>query len=149
MGSWVTPRSRIGKNRATLILSPALALRASTLKSGHDDESNQNNLLSWMMEIATPAERDAASLAHLEVGMSLASIHTSQMNAVHFLYDMIACPEYLKPIQEEIQTAVHEDGPWMAWAKPTFSKLRRLDSFMRKSQRFNPLSIHRVLLQQA
>ena len=111
---------------------------------------NDNNLLSWMMEIATEDEGDAASLAHLEVVMSLASIHTSQMNAVHVLYDLVSRPEYMDLIREEIRQVAEEDGPWMSWQKSSFSKLRRLDSFMRESQRFNPptlLSMHRVMLQ--
>ncbi|KAJ2991128.1 hypothetical protein NUW58_g2636 [Xylaria curta] len=113
-------------------------------------DEDKHNILSWMMEIATHKEGEASALAHLEVVMSLASIHTSQMNAVHCLYDLLAYPEFLEPIREEIRAVVAEAGPWMNWTKSQFSKLRRLDSFMRESQRFNPptlLSMHRVLLQ--
>ena len=102
------------------------------------------------MEIASEEEGDPASLAHLEVVLSLASIHTSQMNAVHCLYDLIARPEYIEPIREEIRHVILEDGEWMQWQKPAFTKLRKLDSFMRESQRWNPptlLSMHRVMLQ--
>lgn len=111
--------------------------------------TNDNTLLSWMIDIATEEEGDAASLAHLEVVMSLASIHTSQMNAVHVLYDIVSRPEYFDLIREEIRKVAEEDGPWMTWQKPSFTKLRKLDSFMRESQRFNPptlLSMHRVML---
>ena len=103
------------------------------------------------MEIANEEESDPKSLAHLEVVMSLASIHTSQMNAVHCLYDLIARPEYLGPIRDEIAQVLTEDGGWTHWNKSSFTKLRILDSFMRESQRWNPptlLSMHRVLLQQ-
>jgi len=82
--------------------------------------------------------------------MSLASIHTSQMNAVHVLYDLATNPEYFEPLREEIIQLVREDGDWTNWQKPSFSKLKKLDSFMRESQRFNPpslLSYHRVMLQ--
>lgn len=43
-------------------------------------------------------------LAHLEVVMSLASIHTSQMNAVHCLYDLVSDPEFIASIREEIRS---------------------------------------------
>lgn len=112
--------------------------------------TEDNNLLSWMMEIAREDEGDPASLAHLEVVMSLASIHTSQMNAVHCLYDLVARPDNLEPIREEIRQVIKEDGRWTQWQKPSFTKLRQLDSFMRESQRWNPptlLSMHRVMLQ--
>ena len=140
--------------KAKKLLVPEIIRRREQEAGGNAAKPSQDkgNLLSWMMEIATPEESDAASLSHLEVVLSLASIHTSQMNAVHVLYDLLAHPEYLEPIREEIQEVVREEGPWMSWQKASFSKLRRLDSFMRESQRFNPptlLSMHRVLLQRA
>ena len=45
-----------------------------------------------MIEIADEKEADLASLAYLEVVIPLASIHTSQMNAVHCLYDLVIRP---------------------------------------------------------
>jgi cytochrome P450 len=108
------------------------------------------NLLSWMLEIARPEERNPADLAHLQVVMSLASIHTSQMNAVHVLYDLASRPEYVKPLREEIIQLIREEGSWKDWQKPAFSKLKKLDSFMKESQRVNPpslLSYHRVMVE--
>ena len=129
---------------------PEINRRYRLSSSKEDENSVSNNLLSWMMEIAEPDEADASSLAHLEVVLSLASIHTTQMNAVHCLYDLIAHREFLQPIRDEINQVLQEDGPWMSWEKSSFSKLRKLDSFMRESQRWNPptlLSMHRVMLQ--
>ncbi|PYH91567.1 cytochrome P450 [Aspergillus ellipticus CBS 707.79] len=152
--NWFMPSSYRGSayvRKAKKLLVPEIIRRRDNAAKGIEEpEENTHNLLSWMMEIATPQERDPASLAHLEVVLSLASIHTSQMNAVHVLYDLLAHPEYLEPIREEIRDVIKEVGPWMTWEKPAFSKLRKLDSFMRESQRFNPptlLSMHRVLLQ--
>ena len=137
--------------QAKKLLVPEIIRRRNATTSGKvTPATDEKNLLAWMMECATEEESDPASLAHLEVVMSLASIHTSQMNAVHVLYDLTARPEYVDPIRDEIKQVILEDGDWMQWQKPTFSKLRRLDSFMRESQRFNPptlLSMHRVMLQ--
>ncbi|KAB8210218.1 cytochrome P450 [Aspergillus parasiticus] len=152
--SWFMPSSYRGTayiRKAKKLLVPEILRRREKEAQGIEElAENKHNLLSWMMEIATPQESDPASLAHLEVVMSLASIHTSQMNAVHVLYDLLAHPECLEPIREEIRDVIKEVGPWMTWEKPAFSKLRKLDSFMRESQRFNPptlLSMHRVMLQ--
>ncbi|KAJ8111242.1 hypothetical protein ONZ43_g5667 [Nemania bipapillata] len=154
--NWFMPSSYKGTayvSKAKKLLVPEINRRRSAEAKGRvSPDEDKNNLLSWMMEIATPKEGEASALAHLEVVMSLASIHTSQMNAVHCLYDLLAHPEYLEPIREEIRAVVAESGPWMKWEKPQFSKLRRLDSFMRESQRFNPptlLSMHRVILKDA
>ncbi|KAJ5720789.1 cytochrome P450 [Penicillium malachiteum] len=156
--NWLMPSAYKGSayvRKAKKLLIPEILRRREDEKQAQGNEEEKDdklNLLSWMMEIATPEESDPASLAHLEVVMSLASIHTSQMNAVHVLYDLLAHPEYLDPIRDEIRAVINEVGPWMSWEKPAFSKLRKLDSFMRESQRFNPptlLSMHRVLLEEA
>ena len=149
--SWLLPstyKSHRYIRDAKKLLVPEIQRRRQAAAAGKP--STDNNLLSWMMEIASEAEGDAASLAHLEVVMSLASIHTSQMNAVHVLYDLVARPEYFEPIRAEIKEISKEEGEWVKWEKSSFTKLRKLDSFMRESQRFNPptlLSMHRVMLQ--
>lgn len=123
--------------------------RRQMAESSMESSSKDYNILSWMMEIATGEEGKPESLAHLEVVLSLASIHTSQMNAVHVLYDLVARSEYIDLMRDEIRDVIREDGEWIGWKKSSYSKLRKLDSFMRESQRFNPpslLSMHRVML---
>ncbi|KAL8688489.1 MAG: hypothetical protein Q9218_005619 [Villophora microphyllina] len=105
------------------------------------------NLLSWMMQSADGQENEPAHLAHLEIVISLASIHTSQMNVVHVLYDLATYPEYIESLRKEIRSTSKEDG---GWHKSSYSKLRKLDSFIKESQRCNPpsmLSYHRVMSQ--
>ena len=134
--------------KAKSLLVPEIHRRQAAAAIGRS--IGDHNLLSWMMEIADERESDPASLAHLEVVMSLASIHTSQMNAVHCLYDLVARPEHLEDLREEIRQVTTQDGKWKDWQKTSFTKLRKMDSFMRESQRFNPptlLSMHRVMLQ--
>lgn len=149
--SWLLPTTWRGHRyirKAKKLLVPEIQRRKAM--SSPLDSAGANNLLTWMMEIAGENEGEPQSLAHLEVVLSLASIHTSQMNAVHCLYDLIARPEYIKPIRDEITRVVEEDGGWKLWQKSSFTKLRILDSFMRESQRWNPptlLSMHRVMLQ--
>ncbi|KAJ5710721.1 cytochrome P450 [Penicillium malachiteum] len=153
--NWLIPSSYKGSaylRKAKKLLVPEIIRRRERFSQGINKHEGSNlDFLSWMMEIATPEESDPATLAHLEVVMSLAS-NTSQMNVVQVLYDLLAYPEYLDPIREEIRSVVNEVGPWMSWGKLAFSKLRKLDSFMRESQRFNPptlLSMHRVILEEA
>ncbi|TGO78591.1 hypothetical protein BELL_0061g00150 [Botrytis elliptica] len=146
---YLLPSSWRGANyvrRAKKLLVPEIIRRREERE--FDAKAQSDNLLSWMMEIATPDESNPSDLAHLEVVMSLASIHTSQMNAVHVLYDLAAQSEYVEPLRNEILEVIQEDGPWNTWQKTAFSKLKKLDSFMRESQRFNPpslLSYHRVM----
>ncbi|KAJ6031352.1 cytochrome P450 [Penicillium herquei] len=153
--NWIMPSSYKGSanlRKAKKLLIPEIIHRREMASQGFEEPGdNESDFLSWMMEIATPEESDPAILAHLQVVMSLAS-NTSQMNAVQILYDLLGHPEYLEPIREEIRSLINEVGPWTSWNKLAFSKLRKMDSFMRESQRFNPptlLSMHRVLLEDA
>jgi cytochrome P450 len=151
--SYFLPSTWIGRNyvrRAKKLLIPEIENRQRTMSYIDSTAKNEMNLLDWMLEIATPQESKPSDLAHLEVVMSLASIHTSQMNAVHVLYDLAAHPHYVGELRDEIKDVILQDGKWTQWKKASFYKLKKLDSFMRESQRLNPpslLSYHRVMLQ--
>jgi len=137
---------------AKKLLVPEIKRRARQLSqekktaTGRVDDSG-SNLLSWMMECAEGPEKEPTHLAHLEIVVSLASIHTSQMNAVHVIYDLAAHPEYVPELREEILAAARADG---GWNKTSYARLRKLDSLLKESQRLNPpsvLSYHRVMTQ--
>ena len=133
--------------KAQKLLVPEILNRRNLMALKKLDDCRKDNLLSWMMECADDSESDPDHLAHLEIVISLAAIHTSQMNAVHVLYDLAARPQYFAKIREEIRRVAHEEG---GWQKTSYAKLRMLDSFMKESQRFNPpsmLSYHRVMLE--
>jgi len=103
-----------------------------------------NDFLQWLMDEAWN-ERDGqpAELVHRLLVLALASVHTTSMTATQVLYDLIARPEYLEPLREEILKAVAEDG---GWKKTTLTKMRKLDSFMKESQRMNGPSLSKLFL---
>lgn len=149
--SWFIPFSWKGAallKTAKRLLVPEIQHRLDMEKEGIELEDDiRNTHLSWMIEIATEEEKNPAFLAHLQVVMALASIHTSKMNVINVLYDLLAYPEYLEPLRKEIRELATEK-PWKTWGRLEFAKLRKLDSFMRESQRVNPptlLSMHRVV----
>ena len=58
---------------------------------------------------------------------------------------MAAEPRYIAPLREEIERVIQEEG----WTKVAMTKMRKLDSFMRESQRLqgiNMLSLSRKVL---
>ena len=131
--------------QAQKLLVPEI-LRCRKLRASEKlGKGTKDTLLSWMMECADESESDPNHLAHLEIVISLAAIHTSQMNTVHVLYDLAAHPEYFEEIREEVREVAREDS---GWQKTSYARLRKLDSFMKESQRFNTpsmLSYHRVM----
>jgi len=51
------------------------------------------------------------------------------------IFDLCAMPEYLEPLRSEAQTALAQDNG--QWQFSTLKRLRRLDSFLKESQRVN------------
>jgi cytochrome P450 len=61
----------------------------------------------------------------------MAAIHTTVMTFSNALYHLAAYPEYAKPLREEIEAVIAEEG----WSKISLGKMRRLDSFIKEAQR--------------
>jgi cytochrome P450 len=55
---------------------------------------------------------------------------------LHCLYDICAHPEYIGPLREEIESVLAEDNNQLT--KKSMTKLRKLDSFIKESQRLSP-----------
>ena len=148
MLSWILPsnwRSAGYIREARRLFVPEILRRKVLMDQQRLDKATANTLLTWMIEAAEGEDQDPRHLAQLEITISLAAIHTSQMNAVHVLFDLAARPYYIDAIREEIRNVAAS-----GWNKTSYTKLRKLDSFMKESQRFNPpsvLSYHRVMTQ--
>ncbi|KAF7714794.1 Cytochrome P450 monooxygenase [Penicillium ucsense] len=74
----------------------------------------------------------------MQIGLSLAAIHTTSYTVTNVMYDLAAYPEYLGPLREEIKEVLAEDG---ILQKKSLSKLKLLDSVIKESQRLNPVGI--------
>ncbi|KAF2187594.1 putative cytochrome P450 [Zopfia rhizophila CBS 207.26] len=102
---------------------------------GAEDDSN---VLRWLAETAKGRDRDADTLAHVEVLLALASVHTTLLRMANVLYDLTANPELFGELQAEIQAvSSNQDG----WDQTSYSKLDKLDSVLRESQRMSPPTI--------
>ena len=69
------------------------------------------------------------------------------MAATQAVYDLVSRPEYILPLRDEIQQVVDEDGQdidsdgFLKLKKTSMPKLRKLDSFLKESQRLSPAGI--------
>jgi hypothetical protein len=96
------------------------------------------------MDLAkTENEGDPANIAHRALIMSQASIPPAALTATQVLYDLCAYPEYIEPILEEASAAIREDGEL---SQKTLFRMRKLDSFMKESQRVNPPQLRKSYL---
>ncbi|PLB55417.1 cytochrome P450 [Aspergillus steynii IBT 23096] len=91
--------------------------------------------LDWLPEVARGRP---FSFMRSQIGLSLASIHTTSKFVLNVLYDLITYSENLPHLRDEIKAVVEEDG---ILTKSSLMKLKKLDSFMKESQRLSPLSL--------
>ena len=94
------------------------------------------DFLQWMSDSAVGPEKDKASIASIQLKLSFAATRTSAATATQLFYDLCAMPQYINPLREEIQASLAETG---SFTKQSLLQLEKMDSFMKESQRFNPL----------
>lgn len=110
---------------------------AGTWSPGNKEEDF--NVISWLVDAAKGRDRDPDTLAHIEVLLALASVHTTLLRMVNALYDITANPEYIEQLRAEIQGVWNTTG-WEG-SLSTYNKLHKLDSVLRESQRISPPTV--------
>ncbi len=53
------------------------------------------------------------------------------------LYCLLTHPEYIEPLRQEVDAVISEEG----WTKAGLDKMRKLDSFLRETQRFDGITL--------
>lgn len=120
--------------KAQQLLGPAFAKRLSDLDSGtYEPSSGEYDGFTWLAELAEGADRDPTRLAHYEILLALASIHTTLLREVNVLYDIMAEPQYFDLLRAEINEEVAR-----GWQKSSYQNLNKLDSVLRESQQMSP-----------
>ncbi|OJD36446.1 cytochrome p450 [Diplodia corticola] len=101
------------------------------LQSSGEDKSL--DMVQWLTDSARGSDRDAKVLTRKMLFLTLAAVHTSTMSATHALFDLCAMPQYIEPLRDEIREVVGKEG----WTLSAINNMKRLDSFMKESQRVN------------
>lgn len=135
---------------AKVLLRPLIAQRRRESAAGtlvRDEKFD--NLLQFMEDAATGVDARPDKLAGRTLILTLASSHTTSMAACQALFQLCEYPEYIPELREEVRRVLEEDK---GWRKTSLTKLRKLDSFIKESQRVHPPSIresprHRCLFQ--
>ncbi|APA13444.1 hypothetical protein sscle_11g082140 [Sclerotinia sclerotiorum 1980 UF-70] len=132
------------KTRMDGIFSKALEILGSAIQERQKPEHKANNLLGFLVstsEVVNPKEIVLKLLV-----LNSAALHTSTMFAVHTLYYLCERPSYILDLRAKMRDALKEEGSWRI---STINKLRKLDSFMKESMRYNQpnaLSFDRIVL---
>lgn len=102
------------------------------------------DLLQWMVENAKGDETDEQFIADIQLKVSFAAIHTSAAAPTQLIYDLCQMPEIIAPLREELKEALEKNDGHLT--KQAFNMMPKMDSFLKESQRFNPLLLSMYLL---
>ncbi|PYH37644.1 cytochrome P450 [Aspergillus neoniger CBS 115656] len=146
LASWLLPCSwEISWRfwRAKRILLPYIRYRKQIYAERRDEiqrkgKSKFPDVLQYLIEAAKGKDAEPLRLASMVLALSLASNHTTAMALTETLYDLCAYPEYQDELRQEVLDALEVNG---GWEKTTLLRMRKLDSFMKESQRMNPPSL--------
>jgi hypothetical protein len=113
-----------------------------------DDEDSMSeaikgnfNLVHWIIgHFKDPEKADAFELGGQQMTAAFAAIHTTGMAATHAIFDLAAHPEYIPELRAEIDSVTAEE-PDRQLRKVSMAKLKKLDSFIKESQRMSPPTI--------
>ncbi|KAM7199176.1 cytochrome P450 [Rhypophila sp. PSN 637] len=124
-----------------IILGPEIERRRNAEKAQDPSYKKPVDLLQGMMDLAKPGSKQATpqDLAHRQLVMSLAAVHTTAGQAANTLFDLCDHPEYFDILRDEVIEDVVNDPA--GWDKQSLNKLKKMDSFFKESQRLNPPSI--------
>jgi len=102
---------------------------------GEEWEEKPNDLISWLLDEASERERSLRNLFLRLMTINFGAINTTSMTFTHALYHLAAMPHYIRPMREEVEAIVAEEG----WTKNAIGKMYKIDSFFKETQRFNGL----------
>lgn len=99
-----------------------------------------NDFLQWTINYAMkngdPHFYKVETLAGLQLLLNFTSIHTSTFAITHAILDLASSKEeYIDELRDEITTVLADHGG--VWSKQALTKMDKLDSTMRESQRLN------------
>jgi cytochrome P450 len=93
--------------------------------------SPKNDMMQWLIEEAPEDYLTVFRIANRLLSINFAAIHTSSLTFTHALYQLAEHPEYALILREEVEAVVSAHG----WTKAALGKMRKVDSFIRESQR--------------
>jgi hypothetical protein len=105
------------------------------------------------MDEAKDEEKTIESLTRRVLVVNFAAIHSSSnvsysmstplqsltawvtQSFVHALFYLAVLPEYIAPLRAEVDEVIEREG----WSKEGLDKMHKVDSFIKESQRMNPI----------
>ncbi|EJD07489.1 cytochrome P450 [Fomitiporia mediterranea MF3/22] len=138
VGAYFSPTAR-SVRQAMKFLRPLFEERFRMYDENGDDwQGKPADMISWLIDEAPVNEkRSVRDLTTRMLAINFAAMHTSSNSFTHALFHLAAEPHYIPPLREEIEQVIKEEG----WSKIAMTKMWKLDSFMKESQRINGINL--------
>ncbi|KAI4207809.1 MAG: hypothetical protein LQ348_000446 [Seirophora lacunosa] len=127
--------SLTNRKRAAEILRPVLLKR----RAGKGDGSGYSDGIQWLIAAAGARGKSVEELADEQLFLSIASVHSTSASLLSIVQDLASSGQYREEILDEMRSVQQERGT--TWTKASLAKLNKLDSFMKESQRVNPIGL--------
>lgn len=109
--------------------------------AGKDWVGKEDDLLSLLMASTQGEARSVRNLTRIMLIVNLAAVHTTSQSFTHLLYLIATNPAWAATLREEIEGVIEHHG----YDKEALHRMRRLDSFIQESLRFNGLGARESL----
>ncbi|KAI1120162.1 cytochrome P450 [Nemania abortiva] len=102
------------------------------------DRPAGGELFTWIIQ-RYKGSITAERVARDELMATFSSLYTVAATFTQTLFDLAARPEYVEPLRDEIAMVLEDDSGLTQ--KTSFLKLKKMDSFIKESQRMSPLGL--------
>jgi cytochrome P450 len=128
-------RINLHRYNARKLLLPEIFQR----KHDQSSPSGEPSMMDWLIEASHGSDADPENIVKRQLGFSFAAIHTTSNHLTNVIFDLAArWDAYAPELIDEIEAALNEHDGQLS--KQMVTKLSKLDSFMKESQRLNPPS---------
>lgn len=132
--------------RAMALLEPTINNRLrQEERYGKNWPGKPNDCISWLLDIAKGYQRTPRDLTIRILHINFAAIQSTSTMFTQALFDLAVRPSYIEALRDEVESVIRDDG----LTKLSLHKMRKLDSFIKESQRFGgagALAMHRKVL---
>ncbi|KAI6131899.1 cytochrome P450 [Pisolithus thermaeus] len=120
--------------RGATFLGPVFRERLQHMKAESTDWCDKpNDFLQWWLD--TSQETCLTMLTRRIVSLNFAAIHTTSGTLSEALLNLADNPQHAQTLREEVDAVISKYG----WTKEALSKMRKVDSFLKETQRFEGL----------
>jgi cytochrome P450 len=131
-------RSQEHRDAIKKFLGPVITERKAN--AGKPGWEKPDDMLQWMIEKSGDfGIHDDEYMATVQLGVGLVSIHSTTITCTQALYDLASKPEYKQPLRDEIMQALKDSNG--IFTKEALYNCKLLDSFVKESQRLNPITM--------